>query len=211
MGGRSRALRARAGAGAPPHAGRPHARGGAVPVRAAPGVQPHSHRAAGPDREARSAVPARHSAGDARMMKRGAIGAALCVAAGGAAQAPVVPPRPVLPPARPVAFPGVASLTLKNGLRVLVEENHAVPVVAIRVVLNDAPLDVSTDARLALDTALFREGTISRSAEQISDALIDLGQTALNPVRMTTTSAAFPQALELMADVFQHPIFPAAA
>src|SRR4051812_17450376 len=75
--------------------------------------------------------------------------------------------RPVPPPSAPFAFPHVETKTLANGLRIAVVENHALPVVAVRVVL---PVDSVADPAgkeglFALTLGMLREGTTSRTPE----------------------------------------------
>jgi zinc protease len=120
--------------------------------------------------------------------------------------------QPVAPPAAPFRFPTTHSQTLRNGLRVLVVENHALPLVTVRAVvdvdsLGDPP---GKGGLFALTSAMLREGTTSMTAEQQSEATAELGN-AVSPFSFTTTTQNAARSLDLMADMLQHPSFPQAA
>lgn len=116
--------------------------------------------------------------------------------------------RPVAPPPAPFAFPHVATRTLSNGMRVAVVENHALPIVAVRLVL---PVDSLADPRgkegtFSLMLSMMRDGTTSRTAEQLAAAMSEVG-TAVFPTGFTTIAANFEPALALTADMVMHPAF----
>lgn len=120
--------------------------------------------------------------------------------------------RPVAPPPAAFAFPHVATRTLANGMRVAVVENHAVPVVAVRLVL---PVDSVADPRgkeglYWLTLSMLRDGTTSRTPEQLAAAMAELG-TTVSPTTFTTITANFAPSLNLMADMVAHPAFSASA
>ena len=116
--------------------------------------------------------------------------------------------RPAAPPPADFAFPHVATRMLANGMRVAVVENHAVPVVAVRLVL---PVDSAADPRgkeglFWLTLSMLREGTTSRTPEQLAAAMAEIG-TAVSPTSFTTVTANYVPALDLMADMVAHPAF----
>ena len=116
--------------------------------------------------------------------------------------------RPVAPPSPAFAFPHVATRTLANGMRVAVVENHAVPVVAVRIVL---PVDSVADPRgkeglYWLMLSMLRDGTTSRTPEQLAAAMAELG-TTVSPTSFTTVTGNYVAALNLMADMVAHPAF----
>ena len=105
---------------------------------------------------------------------------------------------------------------LKNGARVLVVENHAVPLVAIDVRflhgVDADPADRAGLAEFVSDTV--DEGTRTRSAtrlaEEIEDLAAHLGAGASlesTTVHLNCLSETLPQALDLLADVVQNPAF----
>ena len=105
---------------------------------------------------------------------------------------------------------------LKNGARVLIVENHAVPLVAIDVRflhgVDADPADRPGLAEFVSDTV--DEGTQTRSATKLAEEIEDLaahlgagaGLESTN-VHLNCLSETLPQALDLLADVVQHPAF----
>jgi len=116
-------------------------------------------------------------------------------------------------------FPEVEKATLGNGLRVMVVSRPSVPVVNLQLVLDAGfasdPKGAAGTARLA--ATLMPDGTASRDALQISDALRDLGATLdarssldSTVLAMSALKARLDPSLELFADVALHPAFPEA-
>ncbi len=146
------------------------------------------------------------------MHRRGVIVIALIALAGlpthGSSQALDRSQRPHAPPEPAFKFPNVRMPSvLSNGLRVYVVEDHSVPVVAVRVVTSaDSTLDpAGKEGLYAVTIGVLREGTRTRSAEQLAGAAADIG-TDVGPSGFTTTTALFPRALELLADMLMHPM-----
>lgn len=136
-----------------------------------------------------------------------ALGASAQVAFGQSA----VPPRPA--PVAPGAFtfPHVNSYALPNGLRVLIVEDHSIPVVTARAVLGvDETADpVGKEGLYQVMLGALREGTTTRTPEQIAEASAKAG-TPLSPTQFTTSPAEFNASLALMGDMLMHPGFPQA-
>jgi zinc protease len=116
-------------------------------------------------------------------------------------------------------FPEVDKAVLGNGLRIMVVPRPSVPVVNFQLVVDAGyssdPKGAAGTARLA--STLLTEGTATRNALQISDALRDLGATlsAGSSLDSTTVSLSalksnLDPSLELFADVALHPSFPEA-
>lgn len=82
-------------------------------------------------------------------------------------------------PPRPYRFPHVTRVTLANGLRVLVAENHSAPLVAMRTLIRSgADQDQPELAGLAsLTSDLLDEGAGDRDAIQLAEAVGLLGAT----------------------------------
>jgi zinc protease len=120
--------------------------------------------------------------------------------------------RPVAPPAAPFRFPVTHEKILDNGLRVIVVENHALPLVVVRVVLGVDSLSdpAGKEGLFALDTAMLREGTSTSTPEQQSAATAQLGN-AVSPLRFTTVTRNFAPSLTMMAEMLVHPAFPSAS
>ncbi|MEO6878857.1 MAG: pitrilysin family protein, partial [Gemmatimonadaceae bacterium] len=120
--------------------------------------------------------------------------------------------EPVAPAAAPFKFPTTHSRTLANGLRVIVVENHALPLVTVRAVLDADSLSdpVGKEGLFALTSAMLREGTKTMSADAQAAATAELGN-SVTPVRFTTITASLDGSLALMADMLENPAFPQAA
>ncbi len=125
-------------------------------------------------------------------------------------------PEPgVMPEGR---LPAFQRSTLKNGLKVIVAERHAVPTVTARLLVDAGYSSDSADtaglARLAAD--MMDEGTKTRNALQISEELQKLGASLqtfsdgdMTVVGLSALKTALDPALGLMADVVVNPSFPA--
>jgi zinc protease len=102
--------------------------------------------------------------------------------------------------------------TLRNGIPVAVIQNHQLPIVAVRAVIDAGSLLEPAD-RAGLSGIvgqMLSEGTSTRSAEQLAEAFADLG-TNITPQGFTTVKGNLGPALELMGDMLMHPAFPEAA
>ncbi|MEP6743690.1 MAG: pitrilysin family protein [bacterium] len=119
-----------------------------------------------------------------------------------------------------VKLPNAKEATLKNGLRVLVLENHRVPLVSMQMVILSGGLSDPADQRgLASSTAsLLREGTAKRSSKEIAEQVDSLGATlSANASVSSFTSAVttsglvenLDQLLDIFSDVVRNPKFPA--
>jgi len=127
------------------------------------------------------------------------------------------PPKPG--PAPKFTLPQGESFTLPNGLTVIHHYNPALPLVAAELVIKSGS-DANPDDQpgLAGFTAqLLEEGTATRSAPRIADEIAQLGaflgsaSTAdASTVSLLSLRSTFGQALDVMADVVQHPAFPTA-
>jgi predicted Zn-dependent peptidase len=122
------------------------------------------------------------------------------------------PKEPVVKPAATYVFPKVQTRTLPNGLVVQIVEDHALPLVAVRTVIEGGALldPAGKEGLYALDLALLRDGTTSMNGEQLAQAIDQLGAT-VTPTSFTAITDELPQALPLMGDMLMHPTFPAEA
>jgi zinc protease len=122
-------------------------------------------------------------------------------------------------PARDVELPVPQSFELANGLTVLVNERPELPIVSASLVVrrgnSDNPGDRPGLATLTAD--MLSQGTATRSALEISEAVAQLGASleavaVMDAVRVNVTSLrrAFPETLAILADVVVNPSFPAA-
>jgi len=159
---------------------------------------------------------------------------ALTAAGGAAAQVPQAAPQPstmqmVLKGKAPVSkdilkvkLPRASEADLDNGLHIMVLEDHRVPQVSFQLSIPGAGGYYDPADKIGLSSfvaAMMREGTATRSSEQISQALetmaanvgVGAGASSLNAtVSGSSLTANFPKLFELSADVLLHPSFPAA-
>lgn len=126
------------------------------------------------------------------------------------------PPSTGEPPT--ARFPAFTRHELSNGLRVIVLENHAVPVLDFRLLMDAGfaadPVDLPGLASLTMD--MLDEGTARRSTLEISEALVSLGarlSAGANldqcVVSLNTLKSTLEPALDLFQDVLLQPAFPA--
>jgi zinc protease len=119
-----------------------------------------------------------------------------------------------------VQLPRPAVVKLKNGLTIVLEEDHKLPTIAFTMWIRPGQLaDPSDLPGLASFTAgMLREGTEKRTSEQIAREVDSLGATldatsrfgtsytSVNASGLITDTAKI---LDLMSDVVLHPNFPA--
>jgi len=123
-------------------------------------------------------------------------------------------PEPGPPPE--VRFPDLGRATLSNGLDVIVAERHAVPVVAVELLVDAGyaadSLGLPGTAKLAMN--MLDEGTAQRSALEISEELAGLGAqlSAGSDLDVSTVSLSalrenLAASLDVFADVVLEPVF----
>lgn len=132
---------------------------------------------------------------------RTALAVACCAASSARAQLPRAE-RPTPGPPPRWRFPRVSSQRLTNGLKVLIVEDHAVPVVAVRLDLGiDSLLDPVGREGLATVTSLaMGDATTSESPAQLADAQAMIG-TKVGVSGFTTTTENFASAARIMGDM----------
>ena len=111
----------------------------------------------------------------------------------------------------------VQKFTLPNGLRLLVRENHKVPLVSLVAVFKGGLLaeTAATNGATKLMAKSLLKGTASRSAEQVVGEIeavggsiaSDAGNNSFN-VSVGVMKPDLALALDLLADVLGHPTFP---
>lgn len=152
----------------------------------------------------------------ARMLA--ALVAALCTALPAsltAQQFPSTPPAAA--PLKPAHFPPFAETTLPNGMRLVLVESHAHPVVSLSLSLpaGNAYDPAGQEGLAAMEAGLLTKGTGTRSADQIAATIEGVGGSLaatttddFMTIRADVLSASAPLAFTLMADVVMHPTFP---
>jgi zinc protease len=130
------------------------------------------------------------------------------------------PWRAAPPPAaaaKAPALPTPTRFTLPNGITILLAEQHSLPVVASQLVVRTGsganPADLPGLANFT--AAMLDEGTTTSSALQIADAAAQLGATLgtgstmdASVIRVHALKKNFADAVDLVADIAQHPVFP---
>jgi predicted Zn-dependent peptidase len=125
-----------------------------------------------------------------------------------------VPPTLAAPPA--LRLPPVTTRTLPNGLKLVVVEQHELPLVDVVLdVRNGGEADPSGKAGTAsLAAGMLTEGTTTRSALEIADQAAYLGVRVgassgweQSTVALHAPTAQLDSALALFADVALHPAF----
>ena len=125
--------------------------------------------------------------------------------------APAPAPTPSFEPPRPQRG------RLANGLNVLVVERRGLPIVALGLALNTGGADdpPAAGGLTSFTIAMLQEGTLSRSSQQIAEDFEFIGSSlAASAGREQTVMATetltrhAPTALQIIADVVQHPTFP---
>ncbi len=126
------------------------------------------------------------------------------------------PPPPATP--RSVTVPKPVELNLKNGLRLIVIEDHDMPLVSAQLLVkNGGEVDPANLSGLADMTAsLLTKGTKTRSAPQIAEQIEALGGTInsgagwdASRAAINVMSSKFEPALVILADVVRNPVFAA--
>src|SRR6266576_1105775 len=106
-------------------------------------------------------------------------------------------------------FPAIARATLPNGLKIVLAERHSIPQVNLTLLLDAGfaadQFSAPGTASLALD--MLVEGTVKRTALQISDTLSQLG---VPRVALSSLKENLDPALDIFADVVLNPSFPQA-
>jgi zinc protease len=118
-----------------------------------------------------------------------------------------------------IKLPRPSEATLANGLRLIVLEDHRLPQISFQLIIPGAGgyFDPADQPGLASFTAtLMREGTVSRTANQISEQLEIMAAT-LNAGASSSPEATFSgsclsdqsvKLMDLAADILLHPSFP---
>ncbi len=151
-----------------------------------------------------------------RGLALGFVLASLAVAARAqtAAAPQATPPPPSTP--RSVTVPKPVERTLRNGLRVIVVEHHAAPLVAAQMLVkNGGEVDPANLSGLADMTAeLLTKGTKTRTAPQIAQEIEALGgelnsSAGWDASRATVNvlAAKAEPAMAILADVVRNPVF----
>jgi zinc protease len=126
-------------------------------------------------------------------------------------------PPPPVGAERPSTFPTPAVVPLDNGLTVFVVEDHRQPLVSATLMIPAAGASAHDPAKAglaAMAAALLRQGTSTRSAQEIAQTIDQVGGTLSASAGADTTQAsmsvvtsALDTGFTLLADIVRHPVF----
>jgi zinc protease len=126
---------------------------------------------------------------------------------------------PAVGPAPQVSFPAVQRAVLPNGLKIMLAERHAIPVVHFSMMFDAgyAADQASLPGTASLAMSMIDEGTARRTSLQISDELAMLGASLgagsnldTSSVSLTALKDKLDPSLDIYADVVLNPAFPEA-
>jgi zinc protease len=124
---------------------------------------------------------------------------------------------PIVGDSPPVSFPSLQTTTLSNGLKVILAERPAIPIVnfSLQFDAGYAADQLGTPGTASLAMEMMDEGTTHRSALQINDELQSLGARLstnsnldMSSVTLSVLTEHLSSALDIYADVIRHPAFP---
>jgi zinc protease len=124
------------------------------------------------------------------------------------------PPRPIQ--ARAVKFPPYAVKTLANGLQVIAVSHHEQPAVSLRLLIRAGAAHDPADKPgvAALAATLLDQGTTTKSAEQIANAIDSIGGAMgtgagadLSFINAVVMKDSLNFALDLVSDLARNPAF----
>ena len=125
-------------------------------------------------------------------------------------------PPPGGPP-KPFKLPHIEKFSLPNGLEVTMVPYGAIPKAAIAVAVRAGNLNESPQQTWLADLTgqLMKEGTTSKTSEQVAEQAASMGGTIdvtvgpdITQIDADVLSEFAPQAATLLADVVQHPLLP---
>ncbi len=116
-----------------------------------------------------------------------------------------------------VQFPKPVEMTLSNGVKVYILENHRLPQFSVNLVFKSGGLADEAVGTAQYTASLLREGTKTRSSKDIAEQIEGLGAalnagTGLSTISTTVSASGltdnFDKILDLLADVVKNPTFP---
>jgi predicted Zn-dependent peptidase len=119
--------------------------------------------------------------------------------------------QPKAGPAPKINLGKPQTFELKNGLKVMVVENHKLPRVSASLILDNDPIFEGDKAGVtSIAAGMMGNGTTSISKDAFNEEIDFLGASlnvSSQSASLNTLSKYFPRVLELMADAVQNPLF----
>lgn len=125
-------------------------------------------------------------------------------------------PLPKIPAAKLFQHPIPQIMTLDNGMPLWYVQNSMIPLVSMKI-LFDEGASGDTDSKAgctSMTASMLKEGALGKSAQELSDSIEILGATLSPSVTQDGTglslqalSQFFPQALDILSDIWLHPDF----
>jgi predicted Zn-dependent peptidase len=146
--------------------------------------------------------------------------AAALLATAAFAQAPARQAPPAGDTPKPFTLPAPARFTLPNGLSVTLVPYGTIPKARVHLAIDAGNVDETAQQVWLADLtgALLKEGTKTRSAEAVAESLARLGGSLGVAVGLDVTAISTDvlsehtaRAVEMLADVAEHPALPASA
>lgn len=120
--------------------------------------------------------------------------------------------RPEAGPAPKLEFGDYKVEELKNGIKLIVVEDHKLPRINMQLILDRDPILEGEDAGyVQLAGEMMRQGTTNRPKDKLDEEIDFIGarlSTSSNSVSVNGLSKYTDKLVELMADVVLHPAFP---
>lgn len=122
---------------------------------------------------------------------------------------------PDLGPAPEISFPDLQRATLSNGLKVILAERHAAPLVNVDLVVDAGYSADPSPGTASMTMSMLTEGTKTRSSLEINDELANLGTNLAafsdldtSRVAVSSLKSKLDESLNIFADVALNPSFP---
>lgn len=120
--------------------------------------------------------------------------------------------KPAPGPASEIRIGEYETFELKNGLKVIVVENHKLPRVSFSLIIDRDPiLEKNKVGYVSMAGEMLRQGTENRTKDQIDEEIDFIGaslSTGANSIYASSLSKHTEKLLELMTDILYHPVFP---
>ncbi len=120
--------------------------------------------------------------------------------------------KPAPGPAPEIKIGDYETFEMKNGLKVIVVENHKLPRVSFSLIIDRDPiLEKDKVGYVSMAGQMLRQGTVNRTKDQIDEEVDFIGaslSTGASSIYASSLTKHKEKLLELMTDILYHPVFP---